>query len=96
MAGEASRINGKKGGRRFGSKATHTIRAIEMRRKLISMFHDDADAVYSVLIKTAKTGDIPAIKELFDRVWGKAPQSIATPDIKEALQIIFDSSFKGK
>lgn len=28
------------------------------------------------LIGKAKKGDVPAVKELFDRLWGKAPQAI--------------------
>ena len=33
--------------------------------------------ILDALITKANSGDIPAIKELFDRIWGRAPQSVA-------------------
>ncbi len=80
-------------GKPKGSKASHTLRAQELKKRLIERFHIESDSIYSALIDKAKAGDIPAIRELLDRVWGKSPQSIETPDIKEALKIIFDDSF---
>ncbi len=94
MAGDVSRENGKKGGRKVGSKAAHTLEAQELKKRLIKCFKKDADKIYGALIEKAKTGDVQAIKELLDRVWGKAPQQIDTPGIEEALKIIFDDSFK--
>jgi len=83
-------------GKPRGHKALHTLKAQELKKKLIELFHDDAEDVYQALIKKAKTGDIQAIRELLDRVWGKAPQQIDTPDLHKALRIIFDDSFTPK
>lgn len=83
-------------GKKKGTLASHTLKAQELKKRLIEVFHNDADEIYSALIKKAKTGDIPAIKELLDRVWGKSLQQIDTPDIKDALKIIFDGSFTPK
>jgi hypothetical protein len=80
-------------GKKKGSKASHTLQAQELKKKLIESFGAEADEIYKALITKAKTGDIPAIKEVLDRVWGKAPQQIDTPDIKDALAIIFDNEF---
>lgn len=49
--------------------------------------------VTKALIKKAKTGDVPAIKELFDRAFGKAPQAITDAD-GQSLVIAFDTAFK--
>lgn len=49
--------------------------------------------VTEALIAKAKTGDVPAIKELFDRAFGKAPQAITDAD-GQSLVIAFDSAFK--
>lgn len=85
--------NGKKGGRK---KKQSTIKAEKARDILSQMVFKEIKPIGLKLIEKAKTGDIPAIKELFDRAFGKAPQSIETPDIKEALQIIFDNEFTQK
>ncbi len=81
-------------GKPKGAKASHTLEAQELKKRLIERFQGDADDIYKALIDKAKTGDIQAIKELLDRVWGKSPQQIDTPDIKEAIEIIFDEAFK--
>ncbi len=40
----------------------------------------DIKDIGTALLKKAKTGDVPATKELFDRLWGKAPQAITGED----------------
>lgn len=80
-------------GKPKGYKAPHTLKAQELKKKLIESFGAEADAIYKALIDKAKAGDISAIKEVLDRVWGKSPQQIDTPDIKDALKVIFDNAF---
>lgn len=53
----------------------------------------DITPVTEALIKKAKTGDVPAIKELFDRAFGKAPQAITDAD-GASLVVAFDAAFK--
>lgn len=83
-------------GKPKGYKAPHTLETQELKKKLIELFGKDAEKVYKALITKAKTGDIQAIRELLDRVWGKSPQQIDTPDIENALRIIFDNEFARK
>lgn len=63
-------------GKPKGYKAPHTLEAQEMKKALILKYHEHAEEVNSALIAKAIEGDIPAIKELHDRVWGKAPQAL--------------------
>lgn len=76
MAGEASKLNGKKGGRPKGTLAKSTLDAMELRKKLIAKYEEKHEAVTDALIFKAVMGDVPAIKELHDRVYGKSMQSI--------------------
>ena len=85
--------NGKKGGRK---KGLASIKAEQARNLLAKMVYKEIVPIAKVLIAKSKKGDIQAIKELLDRAFGKAPQSIETPDIQDALKIIFDGAFKKK
>jgi hypothetical protein len=68
-------------GRPKGSKAPHTIQAEKAKARLIEMFIEEQEPVFEALIKSAKEGYTPAIKELFERVWGKVPSVLETdPD----------------
>lgn len=87
-----ARENGKKGGRPKGSKASHTLEAEAAKAELVRMYIENIKPINQALIDKALTGDIQAIKELHDRVYGKAPQAITGPDGKD-LKIIFDPSF---
>ena len=40
----------------------------------------DLKDIATALVKKAKTGDVFAARELFDRLWGKAPQAITGED----------------
>jgi hypothetical protein len=76
-------------GRKFGSKATHTIQAEAAKKLLVEMFIEHREPIFQALITKASTGDIPAMKELFERVWGKVPASIDAGEDGQALfQII--------
>lgn len=44
----------------------------------------DEDNLMNVLLDKALEGDLPAIKEVFDRIDGKAKQSIDIADVTEA------------
>lgn len=72
MAGEVSKENGKKGGRPKGSKATHTIQAEKAKAELIKSYIENIKPINEALIEKAKSGDIQAIKELHDRVYGRS------------------------
>ena len=79
-------------GRKKGSKATHTLQAEQARAMLIQAYLDNIKPINEALIKKATEGDIQAIKEIHDRVYGKAPQSLTGPDGKELTIIISGES----
>jgi hypothetical protein len=75
-----------RGGKREGAGrpvAQHTIEAEAAKAALVEAFVKAKDKIFAALIKRAKTADIPAIKELFDRVWGKAEQPITGKNGKD-------------
>jgi hypothetical protein len=71
MPGETSRQNGKKGGRKFGSKATHTVKAEKTKAVLVELFDKRAVKIFNALLNECEKGNVQAIKEAFERVWGK-------------------------
>ncbi len=71
-----SAINGAKGGRKKGSYASHTLEAQEMKKNLIAAYQEKASEINTALLDKAVKGDIPAIKEVHDRVYGKAMQAV--------------------
>lgn len=71
--GDISRENGKKGGR---PKAAHTLQAEAGKALLIKMYMENIKPINEALLNKAKSGDIAAIKELHDRVHGKANQAV--------------------
>ena len=78
---KANRENAKKGGRK---KGLATIRSEQARALLAQMVFDEITPLGQRLIKAAKSGNIMAMKELFDRAFGKAPQPV---DLKAAISI---------
>jgi hypothetical protein len=76
MAGDASRLNGAKGGRPKGTPTAVTVAKEKAREYLIRRVEDEIAPIADKLIEKAQTGDVPAIKELFDRAWGKPMQAI--------------------
>lgn len=70
------------GGRRIGAgkpkgyKAPHTITAEASKARLIEMASLAIEPIARALIAKAEQGDVPAIKELFDRAWGKSKESV--------------------
>ena len=60
-------------GRKQGFAAKN---AEEARKVLSEMVMKEIKPIGEALIVRAKNGDIPAIRELFDRAFGRAPQSM--------------------
>ena len=79
-------------GRKIGSKATHTLQAEQARAILIQAYLDNIQPINEALIKKAKDGDIQAIREIHDRVYGKAPQALTGPNGKELTVLISGES----
>ena len=66
-----------KGGYRPGAgrpKAQHTIQAEAAKAELINLFLKEKKPIFEALIRRAKEADMSAMKELFERVWGKESQ----------------------
>ena len=67
-----------RGGYRSGAgrkKGFSARNAEEARRILSDMVMDEIEPIGRALIARAKKGDVIAIRELFDRAFGKAPQT---------------------
>lgn len=92
MAGQTSIQNGKKGGRKKGSKASHTLEAEAVKILYIEKAKEFALPMLNALVKKGLQGDVQAIKEFNDRVFGKAPQALTGPNGAD-LKIVFDSVF---
>jgi hypothetical protein len=92
MAGIQSKENGKKGGRPKGSKSPVTLKVEEAKAELIRMYIENIRPINEALIKKATDGDLMAIKELHDRVYGKSLQP-ADVNLKGELKIMFDNAF---
>ena len=63
--------------------------AEEAGRLLSERLAQEIGPIGDVLIKQAKRGDMRAIKELFDRAWGRPPQSLSlgTEDVSLKIDI---------
>lgn len=59
-------------GRPAGSVSGHTILAQEMRKALIEAAAEEWGPIIKSLVRLAKQGEVYAIRELFDRIFGKA------------------------
>lgn len=80
-------------GRPKDSKEKQTLVKEQALLRLRELVLKEIDPVTEALIAKAKTGDVPAIKELFDRAFGKAPQAITDAD-GASLVLAFDAAFK--
>lgn len=70
---------GQRGGYRPNAgrpKAAHTIQAEKAKAALIQAYLDNIRPINEALIAKAKQGDIQAIRELHERVYGKVTQPI--------------------
>ena len=80
-----------------GRKQGFAAKNAEEARKLLSeRLTQEIVPIADVLISQAKKGDIRAIKELFDRAWGKTPQNerLQSAEQINGMRISFDPSFK--
>ena len=85
-----------RGGFREGAgrpKAAHTIKAEAAKKTLILKFIKQKGPIFEALISKAKTGDVAAIKELFERVWGKESQPFSG-DVNHSIDDISESVYK--
>lgn len=76
MPGETARQNGKLGGRPPGRLNDKTIEAEAYRMALLNAAMARKDEIAIALVDKAVTGDVPAIKEINDRVAGKVVQGV--------------------
>ena len=77
-----------KGGHREGAGRKQGFaakNAEEARRVLSEMVMRDIESIGEALVEKAKKGDVIAIRELFDRAFGKAPQNTKI-DLTETLE----------
>ncbi len=58
-------------------KGSYDKKAAELKAALLAAITEqDIKDIAAGLIRAAKKGEARAAKELFDRVWGKAPQAV--------------------
>ena len=63
-----------------GRKIGFAARSAEEARILFAeRLAEEIEPIANILISEAKKGNIRAIKELFDRAWGRPPQDISFP-----------------
>ena len=73
MPGDASRENGKKGGRPV---ARHTLEASALRAYIVKEVVKRKQKLVKAMIDKAVEGDIIAIREALDRTLGKAKEQV--------------------
>lgn len=67
-------------GRPVGTKSPVTLKVEAAKAELIAMYMENIRPINQALIDKALKGDILAIKELHDRVYGKSAQPITGGD----------------
>ncbi len=90
----ASKFGTQGGFKKRGRLATHTLKAQEVRRRMVERFYDEADEWYDALraaglghyvevitpsgkrVVYKKSPNVLAIKEMYERAYGKVPQTI--------------------
>lgn len=99
MAEELETLNkSNHGGAREGAgrpKSKATIATQKARELFCVRLERDFDVIYTALLTKASDGDVPAIRELFDRGWGKAVTPIISEDEEgNRTPLVFDVIFK--
>jgi hypothetical protein len=61
-------------GRPKGVYNTSTLNAIAFREALFAAVAKEKEPIFQALIKEAKAGNIPAIKEILDRILGRSKE----------------------
>lgn len=79
----ANKDGTKSGGKPLGYKANHTILVAEARKNLIDAYLKKQTVIDAKLVELAEEGEIQAIKELYDRVYGKSLQTNEVRQVKE-------------
>ena len=77
-----------RGGKRIGAgrKKGFAAKSAEEARKFLSeRVAQEIGPISNILISKAKKGDMRAIRELFDRAWGRAPQAVEMMSEEEKL-----------
>lgn len=77
-----------RGGKREGAGrpvAPHTVQAEAAKAELIRMFVAAKKPIFEALLQEAKNGNIPALRELFERVWGKEVANVDLTSKGQAL-----------
>lgn len=64
-------------------KGFNAIEAENAHKLICERLKENLGPILDILIKEAKKGDMRAIRELFDRAYGKAPQA---PEIMENME----------
>ncbi len=78
--GKGQFVNGNGAGKGHKASAAYE-KAKQLKRVFAAAITDDAVKKIALsLVKSAKKGDVQAAKEIFDRLWGKAPQAIELGD----------------
>lgn len=80
-------------GRPKGAVAKSTLKARKAKEALIEAYLENIKPINEALIKKAKEGDMQAIKEIHDRIWGKSLQP-NEHDLSPELKLLFDEAFK--
>lgn len=75
------------GGRKKGQVSAATLDAMILRDILIKEASKHGIEIAQALVKQAKTGNVPAIKELYDRTVGK---SVENHNITGSIEIKID------
>lgn len=77
------------GGKREGAgrkKAPHTIEAEKAREYIVQRVSEELEPIMDQLIAKAKKGDMAAIKDLLDRAYGRAKETVE----HQGLSFLFD------
>lgn len=72
-----------RGGKRPGAgrkKGFAAVEAEKQRQLLVERLAPHVEEIVAALAEKAKSGDVAAAKELFDRAWGKATQTVEVED----------------
>lgn len=74
-------------GRKIGSLASHTLAAQEIRRYLIEEVIREMRPIIKALIKKAKEGDVPALREVLERTLGRVKDQYDTNEESKAQEL---------
>ena len=85
-----------RGGKREGAGrpiASQTLETQNARLYIAERIKEIMPELFDVMFEKARKGDMVAMKELFDRGFGKAAQSMSL-DMQGNISVLFDDAFK--